>query len=109
VINHPLTGFEIQGQIHVTECCDSMAGYYILDAQCVMLNAKVRCAVAGFLFRVAHAATQIVGSLPTTIPCAVDDNISNILRRFGGRDGFHAHGEECAEQQDGSAPKLCGG
>jgi len=40
-----LTGFEILGQIHVTECCGSMAGYYILDARCVMLNAKVHCAV----------------------------------------------------------------
>ena len=85
------------------------AGYYILDARCVMLNAKIRCAVAGFLFRVAHAATQIVGSLPTTIPCVVTYNISNILCRFGGSDGFHAHGEERAEQQDGGAPKLCRG
>ena len=45
-IDHLLTGFEILGQIHVTECCDSMAGYYILDARCVMLNAKVHRAVA---------------------------------------------------------------
>jgi hypothetical protein len=33
-IDHPLTGFEIQGQIHVTECCDSM-----LDITLLMLDA----------------------------------------------------------------------
>jgi hypothetical protein len=33
-IDHPLTGFEIQGQIHVTECCDSM-----LDITFLMLDA----------------------------------------------------------------------
>jgi hypothetical protein len=48
MINHPLTGFEIQGQIHVTECCRSMAGYDILDARCVMLNVKVHRAVPEF-------------------------------------------------------------
>jgi hypothetical protein len=34
VIDHPLTRFEIQGQIHVTECCDSM-----LDITFLMLDA----------------------------------------------------------------------
>jgi hypothetical protein len=34
VINHPLTGFEILGQIHITECCDSM-----LDITFLMLDA----------------------------------------------------------------------
>jgi hypothetical protein len=35
-IDHLLTGFEIQGQIHVTECCDSMLDitFLMLDASC---------------------------------------------------------------------------
>ena len=85
-----------------------MAGYYILDARCLMLNAKVHCAVPDSDSG-ERSAPEVVGSLPTTIPCVVTYNISNILRRFGGSDRFHAHGEECAEQQDGGAPKLCGG
>ena len=35
-------------------------------------------------------------------------NDSNILRGLRRRHRFHAHGEECAEQQDRGAPKLCG-
>src|SRR6266496_4108419 len=29
-----------------------------------------------------------------------------ILRRFGRGDWFHAHGQECAQEQNGCAPKL---
>jgi len=77
------------------------AGYYILDARCVMLNAKVHRAVPDSGFRGAQAA-----SLPSSAACRRKSPVSQPKDQASLKWRLFGRLAACAPQEPAAPPRI---